>query len=408
MDKSERLRVLNALTEHIASGTTADAGGIMRVPMSDFTCPQLFTQEQDVFFRHTPLCMGLSSELPEPNTYWSDNATGIPILMVRDGEGNFRAYANVCRHRGSKVVPEGSGSKKSFTCPFHAWTYGIDGRLLKVYKDSHFGDVSSMNLSLIALPSAELHGTLWVRPTQGDPVDEDECLAGLQDDLVHWNLSDHPVAGRQVIDARMNWKLGIDSYGEIYHLNILHASTAAKENLGNLQTIDSFNNNLRMVVANQKLNLMRLLMPNMDSWPYRQITSTVYFLYPNVIMVLDTFGVDLLRIFPLGESPSRSRTIHTWYIHPNIQQHFKTHDMSYEDRLRTFRDAVAKEDYVMGEDVQLNAEMGILSEVLLGRNEGALHHFHNAHRSGVGRDLLPVEDVGRSGEAGSDVESAFS
>ena len=250
-----------------------------------------------------------------------------------------------------------------------------------------------MNLSLIALPSAELHGTLWVRPTQGDPVDEGECLAGLQDDLIHWNLSDHPVAGTQVIDARMNWKLGIDSYGEIYHLNILHAKTAAKENIGNLQTIDSFNNNLRMVVANQKLNLMRLLMPNMERWPYRQITSTVYFLYPNVIMVVDTFGVDLLRIFPLEESPSRSRTIHTWYIHPNIQQHFETHDMSYEDRLGTFRDAVAKEDYVMGEDVQLNAEMGILSEVLLGRNEGALHHFHNAHRSGVGRELLPVEDA---------------
>lgn len=393
MDKSERLRVLNTLTAHIASGTTADAGGIMRVPMSDFTCPQLFTQEQDVFFRHTPLCMGLSSELPEPNTYWSDNATGIPILMVRDGGGNFRAYANACRHRGSKVVPEGRGSKKSFTCPFHAWTYGIDGNLLKVYKDSHFGNVSNMNLSLIALPSAELHGTLWVRPTQGDPIDEDECLAGLQDDLVHWNLSDHPVAGTQVIDARMNWKLGIDSYGEIYHLNILHAKTAVKENLGNLQAINSFNKNLRMVVANQKLNLMRLLMPNMDHWPYRQITSTVYFLYPNVIMMVDTFGVDLLRIFPLEESPSRSRTIHTWYIHPNVQQHFETHEISYEDRLETFRDAVAKEDYEMGEDVQLNAEMGILSEVVLGRNEGALHHFDNAHRAGVSRDLLPVEDA---------------
>ena len=392
MDKSERLRVLNTLTEHIANGTTADAGGIMRVPMSDFTCPQLFAQEQDVFFRNTPLCMGLSSDLPEPNTYWSDNATGVPILMVRDGGGAFRAYANACRHRGSKVVLEGRGSKTRLTCPFHGWTYGLDGNLLKVYKDNQFGDVSNCNLSLIELPAAEIHGTLWVRPIHGHPVDEAECLGGLQDDLAQWELSDHRVAGTQVIDARMNWKLVIDSYGELYHLNILHAKTAAKEALGNLQAIDAFNKNLRMVAANKKFDLVRMLMPAMDAWPYRQITSTTYFIYPNVIMLVDTFGVDLLRIFPLADSPTKSRTLHTWYIHPNIKRHFETHGMSYGDRLRTFREAVAEEDYAMGEDVQVNADIGIQSEILLGRNEGALQHFHNAHRSGMGRDLLPVED----------------
>lgn len=393
MEKSERLRVLNTLTERMANSTTSDAGGIMRVPMSDFTCPQLFAQEQEACFRNTPLCMGLSSDLPEPNTYWSDNATGLPILMVRDGGGDFRAYANVCRHRGSKVVPEGRGSKTRFVCPFHAWSYGIDGRLVKVYKDGQFGDVSSMDLSLIELPAAEMHGTLWVRPTQGDAVDEDECLGGLQDDLAHWDLPDHPVAGSQIIDARMNWKLVIDSFGEIYHLNVLHENTAAKEALGNLQSVDRFDRNLRMVVANQKLNLMRLLMPNTERWPYRQITSTTYFLYPNVILLVDTFGVDVMRVFPLEDSPSKSRTIHTWYIHPRVKKHFDANAMSYEDRLRTFREAVEKEDYAMGEDVQLNAEMGILSEILLGRNEGALHHFHNTRRSAIGRDLLPVEDT---------------
>lgn len=393
MDKSERLRVLNTLAERIADGTTADAGGIMRVPMSDFTCPQLFRQEQDVFFRNVPLCVGLSSELPGPNAYWSDNATGIPILMVRDGEGAFRAYANVCRHRGSKVVLEGRGSSTRFTCPFHAWTYGVDGRLLKVYKDSQFGDLSDRNLSLIALPAAEIHGTLWVRPTPGDPIDEDECLSGLQDDLAHWNLSEHPVAGTQVIDARMNWKLVVDSYGEIYHLNVLHTETVSKEAIGNLQTVDTFGNHLRMVVANPKFNVMRMFMPNTNSWPYRQITSTTYFLYPNVIMLVDAFGIDMLRVFPLDDSPVKSRSLHTWYIHPNVQRHFETQGMSYEDRLRVFREAVANEDYAMGEDVQLNADVGIQSEILLGRNEGALQHFHNARRSAMGRDLLPVEDA---------------
>lgn len=393
MDHSERQGILKALVEHLDNGTTADAGGIMRLPMSEYTCPQLLAQKQDAFFRKVPLLMGLSSQLPKPGTYWSDNATGTPILMVRDVEGRFRAYANVCRHRGSLVVPEGRGSKLRFTCPFHAWTYGIDGSLLAVNKSCHFGNVSSAGLSLIELPSAEWYGTLWVRPSQGDPLDEDECLAGLQNDLVHWKLSDHPHAGQQVIDARINWKLGIDSYGEIYHLNILHWDTAAKEVYANAQTFDRFERNLRMVFANRKIDLMRLSMPIQSRWPYKQITSTVYFFFPNVIMMMDAFGVDLMRIFPLGGSPSRSRTIHTWYIDPRIRKHFEAQGMSYEDRLVRFRDVVEKQDYAMLEEVQLNAERGIQSEVVFGRNEAALQHFHNVCRSETGRELLQVEDV---------------
>ena len=393
MDHSEREGILKALVEHIDNGTTADAGGIMRLPMSEYTCPQLLAQEQDTFFRNVPLLMGLSSQLPKANTYWSDNATGAPILMVRDGEGRFRAYANVCRHRGSLVVPEGRGSGTRFTCPFHAWTYGIDGRLLAVNKNSQFGDVSSTGLRLIELPSAEMHGTLWVRPSQGDPLGEDECLAGLQNDLDHWKLWDHPHAGQQVIDARINWKLGIDSYGEIYHLNVLHPDTAAKEVYANVQTFDRFERNLRMVFANRKIDLMRLSMPIQSRWPYKQITSTVYFFYPNVIMMVDAFGVDLMRIFPLGGSPSKSRTIHTWYIDPKIQKHFEEQGMSYEDRLIRFRDVVEKQDYAMLEEVQLNAECGIQSEVVFGRNEAALQHFHNVYRSETGRERLQIEDV---------------
>lgn len=365
----------------------------MRAPMSDFTCPELFEQERDVFFRSTPLCLGLSSELPERNTYWSDTSTGFPILMVRDAEGRFQAFANVCRHRGSQVVPEGRGTKDRFSCPFHAWTYRNDGKLMTINKSHHFVNASTLDLPLIALPSAELYGTLWVRPTQGDPIDEDECLCGLQDDLRHWNLPDHSYAGTQIIDARMNWKLVVDSFGEIYHLTVLHADTLASEVLGNVQTFDRFDKNLRMVFANPKFNLVRMLMPNLTTWPYKQITTTVYFLYPNVIMLIDGFGVDFIRIFPLEDSPSNSRTIHTWYIEPKMKQRFQQNNMTYEDRLARFRDFVEKEDYTIGADIQINAECGIQPEIVLGRNEPSLQHFHNVHRAGMGRKQLQTFDM---------------
>lgn len=145
-----------------------------------------------------------------------------------------------------------------------------------------------------------------------------------------------------------------------------------------------------MVSANQKFNLMRLLMPDQNRWPYRQVTSTVYFFYPNVILMVESYGVDLLRIFPLADSPSSSRTIHTWYIQPKIQKYFVDSGTSYDERFGRFRESVEQEDYVMGAEIQKNAESGIQSEIVLGRNELALQHFHNAHRLGVGRDLLHV------------------
>ncbi len=391
MDKSERLRILGVIKEHIANKTTADAGGIMRVPMSDFTCRQL--SAQDVLFRSTPLCMGLSSALPEPGTYWSDNETGIPILMVRDGEGRFRAYANACRHRGAQVAPEGRGSKARFMCPYHAWTYGIDGKLMSINKKSHFGDVCREELSLFELPSAELHGTLWVRPVQGEPIDEAECLGGLEDDMAHWKLADFPFAHTQIIDARANWKMAIDTFAENYHVSILHAETVGKEMKANVQTCDVFRKNVRFVYPNQKLDLMRFLSVDMERWPYPQIASTLYYLYPNVIMVVDTFGVDLVRIFPLEGSPSKSRTVHTWYVSPQMEPRLKEAGYSYEERVTRFRDVIVDEDYETIAKIQLNAERGIQSEWLLGRNEVALHHIHNALRSGLGRDLLPVEEM---------------
>ena len=392
MEKSERLRVLGVIKEHVANKTTADAGGVMRVPMSDFTCRQLSAQEQEVLFRNTPLCMGLSGALPEPGTYWSDNATGIPILMVRDGEGRFRAYANVCRHRGSQIEPDGRGSKARFMCPYHAWTYGIDGKLMSINKKNHFGDVCMEELSLFELPAAELHGTLWVRPVQGDPIDTAECLGGLEDEMAHWKLADFPFAHTQVIDAQANWKMAIDTFAENYHVSILHAETVGKEMKANVQTCDVFNRNVRFVYPNQKLDLMRFLSVDMDRWPYPQIASTLYYLYPNVVMVVDTFGVDLVRIFPLEDSPSKSRTVHTWYVSPQMEPRLKEAGYSYEERVSRFRDVIVDEDYETISKIQLNAERGFPSEWLLGRNEVALHHIHNALRSGLGRDLLPVEE----------------
>ena len=96
--------------------------------------------------------------------------------------------------------------------------------------------------------------------------------------------------------------------------------------------------------------------------------------------------------FSVGDSPSNSRTVHTWYISPKVQPRLKEFGYSYEERAARFGEVIVNEDYETIANIQLNAERGAPSEVLLGRNEMALQHIHNTLRLAVGRDLLPVEE----------------
>ena len=161
MVREEEIRILRQLQSGIDNGTTEDAGGIVKVPVSDYTSEELFAREQQVFFKEQPMLIGLSSELPEPNSYVATNETGTPILMTRDADGEFHAFSNICRHRGVQVVPEGRGRRGRFTCPFHAWTYKNSGELLAVTQEESFGCIDKSQQGLVELPAAEKYGMLW-------------------------------------------------------------------------------------------------------------------------------------------------------------------------------------------------------------------------------------------------------
>jgi phenylpropionate dioxygenase-like ring-hydroxylating dioxygenase large terminal subunit len=391
MRRQERLRLLRILKDGLANGGAVHGEGIVESPLSDFTCPDLLAEEQRVFFRETPLFMGLSADLPENGSYWADSETGLPILMTRDDAGEFRAFANTCRHRGAQVVPDGRGHQPRFSCPFHAWTYSNRGDLIAVNRAERFGDFDKAGRGLIELPSAEKYGMLWVRPTPGDEIDVDVALGGLEDDMAHWELPEHSYGASQIIPANVNWKLAVDTFGENYHFDVLHRETLANDIRGNLQTHDTFGPNYRMVFAYNRFPEVAKAVPDPKQWPFRVMTLSVYFIYPNTIFLVDPYAVDVLRIFPDAEDPAKSTTAHSYYVLPEVKAHFEdpAHpERSYEDRFEGFNHVIVNEDYRMAESTQRCADAGIQSHILFGRNEPALLHYHNAHRRGLGRPLL--------------------
>src|SRR5262249_30723439 len=117
------------LLGYLYTKTTALAEAVYRNPVADYTCPAQSTRERDVFFRRGPFMVGLSCLLPKPGDYMTHDYSGVPMLLVRDDSGAPRGFLNVCRHRGARVA-EGCGNGRRFSCPYHAWTYGLDGRLV--------------------------------------------------------------------------------------------------------------------------------------------------------------------------------------------------------------------------------------------------------------------------------------
>ena len=391
MRDDERQRLIGILKDGFENGGPVQGEGIVRSPLSDYTSAELLSEERNVFFRQTPLLMGLSADLPENGSYWADSETGLPILMTRDDEGRFRAFANTCRHRGAQVVPNGRGNGVRFSCPFHAWTYGSRGNLIAVTKADRFGDIDKSRHGLIELPAVERYNMLWVKPTPGGEIDVDKCLGGLQDDMAHWKLDEPTFGTSQVLHANINWKLAIDTFGENYHFDVLHRESLATEIRGNLQTHDTFGLNYRMVFANYRFPEIEKAVPDQSEWPFRLMTLSVYFVYPNTIFLVDPYAVDVLRIFPDVEDPAKSTTAHSYYVMPEMKTYFEDPEhpeRSYEDRFEGFNHVIVNEDYRMAESTQRSADAGIQSHILFGRNEPALLHYHNAHRRGLGRPLL--------------------
>src|SRR4029077_12420162 len=128
MDRAAEINLLKTLLHYIDSETTAMAQAPWHNEVTAYTCPERRKREEEILIRKRPLVMGLSCDWPTPGAYRTDDFAGVPILTVRGGDGKLRAFLNVCRHRGAKVA-RGAGNAGAFTCPYHGWTYGSDGRL---------------------------------------------------------------------------------------------------------------------------------------------------------------------------------------------------------------------------------------------------------------------------------------
>ena len=399
MEHALQVEILKELMAQLDEGRNIDAGVQYRMPTTAYVCPEVAQKEQETFFRNHPQLIGLSGDLPEPGSYMTLDDFGAPILATRDKQGNFHAFLNACRHRNAKVASEARGKKNIFLCPFHHWSYSNSGDLLKIPNEEHFGEIDKSCHGLLELPAVERHGLLWVHPDINGKLDVDELLGEeLAAELGHYAIAPQKFVGQQTIDMKLNWKLANDTYGETYHFNKLHEETLGRQFFGNNQHLTHFGRHHRFVTANHGIHALREK-PESE-WRLEDATFVLYYLFPNVQLTLSDNSATLIRIYPDGNNPGRSVSRITLYYSQQAidmmeAEAKKSEEMGeafigMEELLEMFYSTIEKEDYVMGEMQQRAAETGMLKEIIFGRNEPALHHFHTNFRDALG---MPPRDA---------------
>jgi phenylpropionate dioxygenase-like ring-hydroxylating dioxygenase large terminal subunit len=404
MKHSLQIEILRELMSQLDEGKTVDAGVQYKMSTNSYVCADIAAREQKEFFQNHPQLIGLSNDLPDPGSFMTLDDFGTPVLATRDKAGVFHAFLNACRHRSVKVASAERGTKHVFMCPFHNWSYANSGELINIPNNDHFGDIDKSCLGLIELPAAERNGLLWVHPNPQGELDIEALLGPLTEELASYGMGDHIFAGNTSIDMKLNWKFANDTFGETYHFGKLHKDTLGRLYYGNNLHFELFGRHHRFVTANLGIDAMRD-QPESE-WDISKGTFVLYHLFPNIQLIVSKDSTTLIRIYPAEKDTGRSMTRISFYYSEKAHAEAAENDASFSDNddvydpsrnnkgqslaasLEVFRSTIENEDYVMGEMQQRAAQNGQLKEILFGRNEPALHHFHTNYREALGQPLL--------------------
>ncbi|MFT5611291.1 MAG: phenylpropionate dioxygenase-like ring-hydroxylating dioxygenase large terminal subunit [Arenicella sp.] len=408
MDHDLQVSIIKELLRQLDEGKNNDAGVQYRMPTSSYVCPDLAAKEWTTLFRQHPQMVGLSGDLPEPGSFFTIDDFGVPVLATRDKQGQFHAFVNACRHRGARVASEAAGNKSSFVCPFHSWTYTCKGDLVGVPQMDHFGEIDKSAYGLLALPAVERDGMLWVHPQPDSKLDIDELLGSLVEELAAYKLGELKSTANKTIKMDLNWKLANDTFGETYHFAKLHKNTLGQVYYGNNLDYQEFGRHHRFVTANKSIDVLRDR-PESE-WELQNVAFVLYYLFPNIQVVVTRGLVNIVRIYPDEKDPGRSISRITSYftqqaldmIDVTDEEFIITPDKVYQRRkpkdlftpessLEVFSSTIEQEDYLMGEHQQRTAKSGLITHSILGRNEAPLHHFHNSFRDAL--DMPPLDQV---------------
>jgi phenylpropionate dioxygenase-like ring-hydroxylating dioxygenase large terminal subunit len=418
VNRELQTQLVNRVLAHLDARSTDANPVASTVPIEAYADAARIDRERAHLFRELPLVVGHVSQLPAPGDFFTHDAAGGPLLIVRDDAGGVRAMLNVCRHRGTRLENRPCGATKAFVCPYHAWSYGRDGALIGVPHERAFigtgeqcgtgglveirrgAELRGADLereawhaargvseaaqtvreqvridrSLVEVPVGVAAGLILVRPTPVAPgesrvLDAAAWLGPLAAELEGFGLATSHAYGNYEVDRALSWKLAIDIFLETYHLRTAHKDSIYPLFFDNVGLVDPSGPHVRNIFP--KRSIRGLAGTAEDTWSIRHHANVLYHLFPNTLVLVEPDHAAVLHLWPIDAS----RT--------HLQAYMLVPEAPVTEKARAYWDAnnaillgATAEDFALGESIQRGLASGANRELAFGAFEHALAHFH--------------------------------
>lgn len=287
----------------------------MSLPAWLYYDPEFFEAEKKAFLRAAPQVVCHESEIREPGEWRSLDYLGESVFVIRGDDGGVRAFSNVCRHRGSRLVDGSGGCAKVLTCPYHAWSYARDGRLVGVPHRSEYPGLQPEQYSLFPVALENWRGFLFVTLEPGAlPVAE--MMAPYEDEIAPYRFEELRVLGRITLRERhLNWKTLCDNYSDHLHIPVGHPGLTRL--FGRNYRIDAepFADRMQgdlieQPSANPMERAYQQFLPRADHLPESHQRKWLYYkLFPNIAFDIYPDQVDFMQFIPVSSTETLLREI---------------------------------------------------------------------------------------------------
>ena len=349
----------------------------LTLPASWYCDPEVARLEQERIFRRTWQYVGRADQVEQPGSYFASQAGDVPIVVTRDGDGALRAFVNVCRHRGHEVV-RGEGRREALQCPYHAWTYALDGSLRSAPRAEREWDFDRRDLSLVPALVDTWGPFVFVNPDR-DAAPLAESLGDLPVIVAESGVDLDAVRFRERLawEVAANWKVVVENFLECYHCPVAHRSFASVVDVGpdayRLEVHDSFLSQFGEVRASARER-------NAGELPYdprgEARAGQFHFLWPNFALNVmpGRANVSAGPVLPAG--PERTARFLDYFFAEDAPEDWVREMMAFDDQ-------VGREDKELVESVQRGLRSGIVEHGrLLPESEKLIRHFQSlVHRA---------------------------
>jgi phenylpropionate dioxygenase-like ring-hydroxylating dioxygenase large terminal subunit len=367
----EEIDIIRRTLRYCEAGTTHMESGLLRNPVSHYANAQRLAQEQAILFREFPIVVGHVSQLASAGDFFTHDETGVPMLVTRTRQGAVKAFMNVCRHRGARIVTEAGGNATTFSCPYHAWTYDLEGRLRGLRQPAGFADLDKSEHGLIELPAFERYGMIWVRPSVSEaPISIDAWLAPMAEQLASADMASLVVHKAWSVELNMGWRIALEGFQESYHFCSAHKQTACSAYLDNQSVfVDHYPHFRHAVPLAQTVELQQ--QPEAD-WDYRANYMDQNYLFPCNFVQVMTDHVFIHSVIPMGPGKSVFKCIMLVPDDVDLSAEQRAKKTRYWEANYNVVCTVFGEDFAIGEGIQQGLSTGVNEHFVIGQFEAGI------------------------------------